>query len=175
LPWHAVGHRPRATLVDLAGVVPRDQLARALTEAERMGVLDVEAIEAARSRARGRRGRGDAALQAAIAEHRALGAQLPRSKLEARFLELLRSAGLPRPSINATIHGHEVDALWPERRVIVELDGWAFHHPRRAFRRDRSKANALMLRGYAVLRSTHDDVTRRPERVAAELRGLLTT
>jgi very-short-patch-repair endonuclease len=161
------------TLVDLAGVVPKDHLARALTEAERLGVLDVDAVEAARGRIRGRRGRGDAALSAALAEHRALGAQLTRSSLEARFLQLVRSAGLPRPSMNATIHGYEVDAFWPDRRVIVELDGWAFHHTRRAFQRDRTKANALMLRGYAVLRYTHHDVTRRPERVAGELRDRL--
>jgi hypothetical protein len=161
------------TLVDLAGVVPKDHLARALSEAERLGVLDVGAIEAARGRVRGRRGRGDVALRAALEEHRRHGVSLIRSELEARFLALLDARGLPRPLTNAMVHGHEVDALWPDPRLVVELDGYAFHHTRRAFQRDRSKANALTLNGYVVLRYTHDDVTRRPERVAGELRDRL--
>jgi very-short-patch-repair endonuclease len=136
-------------------------------------VLDVDALEAARLRARGRRGPGDARLRAALEEHRAHGVSLVRSELEARFLALLDARGLPRPLTNAIVHGHEVDAFWPDRRVIVELDGWAFHHTRRAFQRDRSKANALILRGCAVLRYTHDDVTRRPGQVAGELRDRL--
>jgi very-short-patch-repair endonuclease len=161
------------TLVDLAGVVPPDHLARALSEAERVGVLDVDAIEAARRRLRGRRGPGDAVLRAVLGEHRAHGATLIRSYLEERFLALVEARGLPRPRINAHVEGYEVDALWARHRLVVELDGYAFHHTRRAFQGDRSKANALMLQGYVVLRYTYDDVTRRPDRVAAQLRARL--
>jgi very-short-patch-repair endonuclease len=158
------------TIVDLAGVVSKDHLARALGEAERLGALDVEAIEAARRRVRGRRGRGDAVLRAVLESHRAHGATLIRSQLEERFLALVEAHGLPRPRLNAHVEGCEVDALWRDHRLVVELDGYAFHHTRRAFQRDRSKANALALHGYVVLRYTHDDVTRCPERVAEDLR-----
>ncbi len=159
------------TLVDLASTLSP----KAISEAERVHLIDVVAIEEARLRVRGRRGQGDAALQQALDDHRSRGASLTRSELEDRFLAVVEANGLPRPRTNATIHGHEVDALWADHRLVVELDGWAFHHTRAAFQRDRTKSNALELLGYAVLRYTHDDVARRAERMVAELRGLLTT
>jgi hypothetical protein len=67
------------------------------------------------------------------------------------------------------VDGVEVDALWPPERVIVELDGYAYHHTRSAFERDRRKTNVLTLAGFTVLRFTHDDLVRRPERVAGSL------
>lgn len=169
IPVTSVGR----TLVDLAAVVSVEHLAKALSEAERLGLLDLRALVAARERMRGRRGAGHARLAAALAEHRTLGATLTRSELEARFRELVRAAGLPVSRANAVVEGIEVDALWSRERVVVELDGFAFHHSRRAFQRDREQAARLQSRGYAVLRSTHADVVHRGERVAGELRRLL--
>jgi very-short-patch-repair endonuclease len=52
-----------------------------------------------------------------------------RSDLEERFRALLLRANLPRPVLNATIElGEqkiEVDALWPDHKLIIELDGRA--------------------------------------------------
>jgi hypothetical protein len=45
------------------------------------------------------------------------------------FLELIRVADLPRPQVNARLHGCEVDCLWPERNLVVEIDGFQFHGP----------------------------------------------
>jgi very-short-patch-repair endonuclease/predicted transcriptional regulator of viral defense system len=163
------------TLADLAAVVPDDQLAKALSEAERRNVLDVTAIEAVMERTRHRPGPGHANLRAALDEHRRRGAQLTRSELEDRFRALLDRHGIAAPRMNAHLHGYEVDALWPTHRLVVELDGYAFHRDRRAFQRDRDKANALTAAGYTVLRFTHDDILRRPARTAAHLRALLAT
>jgi very-short-patch-repair endonuclease len=81
---------------------------------------------------------------------------------------LCRSA-LPRPRTNVRVAGHEVDALWPERRVIVEVDGFGFHGSREAFERDRARDAQLQAPGYRVMRVTWRQRTKRPEAVAARL------
>jgi very-short-patch-repair endonuclease len=162
------------TLVDLAGAVPSNHLASALREADDRLLLDARELQDAMARTKRRPGPGHRALREALAEHAALGATLTRSTLEDAFLRLVRHAGLPLPRTNVLVDGHEVDALWHEARLVVELDGWAFHRSKDAFQRDRAKGNALVRAGYVLLRFTHDDVTRRAEAVAAELREALT-
>jgi very-short-patch-repair endonuclease len=161
------------TLLDLAEVLPKAQLSKALDEAERLGKLDVWALDETLERTRGRRGPAHANLRAALAEQAALGATLTRSELEDRFVALLDAHRIPRPRMNAWLGGMEVDALWPEQRLVVELDGYAFHHGRRVFHHDREKANTLVERGYRVLRFTHRHVTRDGARVAERLGRLL--
>lgn len=163
------------TLVDLADVLARDQLSKVISEAERRGTLDVRAIEGALARTRGRHGPGPARIRAALQEHAALGATLTRSALEDRFVALLDAYRITRPRFNQWIPeaNVEVDALWPAERLVVELDGYAFHSGRRPFQRDREKANALVERGYRVLRFTHRHVTHESADVAARLKRLL--
>ena len=48
--------------------------------------------------------------------------QLPdegRSPLEIRFAAFVRAYELPAPVQNVDVLGHEVDALWPEAKLIV--------------------------------------------------------
>ena len=161
------------TLVDLADVVPPDHLRRALHEAERIHRNDVREIERIMARTRTRNGTGHAVLRAALADGRAHGLTILRSELEGAFLALCERAGLPRPRTNAIVAGVEVDAWWPAARVAVEADGWQSHGTRRAFQRDREKGNRLALHGVVLLRFTHHDVTRRPERVAGEVAAAL--
>ncbi|MDW5596231.1 type IV toxin-antitoxin system AbiEi family antitoxin domain-containing protein [Conexibacter stalactiti] len=157
------------TLVDLACVVPKDHLAKAVQQAERLRSFDGRAVERALARTRNRHGTGHAALTALLAELRGIETQLTRSTLEIRFLALVDRYGLPRPRTNLHVHGREVDAWWPRARLAVEADGWRDHGTRVVFQRDREKGNWLALRGITLLRFTHDDVMRRPERVAAQL------
>jgi very-short-patch-repair endonuclease len=161
------------TLVDLVGFVPPHHVRKALQRAEELQTLDVTAIEQALDRTRGRRGRGHAMLRAALAEYASLATSLTRSSLEVAFLELLRRAGLPIPSTNVLVENREVDAVWSAAKLIVELDGWAYHRSRQAFERDRERDVALTEAGYRVIRFTHRQVTERPERVAAALTRLL--
>jgi len=163
------------TLVDLASVVPADHLAKALDTAERLRILDLRSLRAALRRTRGRRGGGHAALAAALAEHVALGTTLTRSELEARFGRLVRDHALPQPRTNVHVEGIEVDALWPEQRLVVELDGWRYHRTERAFERDRERSNLLVVAGYRVARFTHDDLVRRSDRTAQIIGDLLDT
>jgi len=161
------------TLVDLAGTVPAAQLRKALNEAERQRVFDLRAIERTMAATARRRGRGHAAMRESLDELSAVGAPVTRSELEDRFLALLEARGLPRPQTNYGIEGMEVDACWPQQRLVVELDGWDGHATRRAFQQDRERGNALELGGWHLLRFTWADVTRRPRETAAQVRGAL--
>jgi len=166
---------PARTLVDLAPILTVAQLQATLGEADRRGLLDVAAVDRALLRTKGRHGHGHRRLAAALDAHRQHGAALLRSELEERFLDLVLRSGLPQPRLNAPAAGFEVDALWPEQRVVVELDGWRDHKERLAAARDRDKTNRLQAAGYRVLRFMHGDLVARPGEVAATVRRLLQT
>ncbi len=157
------------TLADLAEALTHRELTKVLGETERQRKLDVTGIEESLERVRGRRGPATARLRAALSELASHGATFTRSPLEERFLSLLKAHDLPRPATNAYVEGYEGDAVWRAARLVVELDGWAFHNSRRDFQRDRTKANALTAKGWTVLRFTHDDVMRRPHEVVANV------
>lgn len=96
-----------------------------------------------------------------------------RSELEDAFLAFVREQGLPVPQTSVEVGGHEVDAYYPEQRVIVELDSVRFHLDRLAFETDRDRdANALAL-GVRTIRLTDERLTRTPAREAERLRRIL--
>ena len=103
------------------------------------------------------------------------GTEMTRSEAERRLLDLIRRAGLPRPHTNVKVRGHEVDIYWPEHRLVVEFDGWAYHSTRAAFERDRERDAALQLAGERVIRVTHRQLTRRPEALVARFATGLAT
>ncbi|HEU0023064.1 MAG TPA: DUF559 domain-containing protein [Thermoleophilaceae bacterium] len=69
--------------------------------------------------------------------------------------------------------GYEVDFFWPEARTVVEVDGAAAHHTRRAFHEDRRRDRTLGLLGTQMLRVTWPDLQTGPAHLAAELRRVL--
>lgn len=161
------------TLVDLAELLSYDRLLDVLTGAEQTRQFDLHALHRALDRVSHRPGPGHARLLAALTEQRQRGLQLTRSQLEIALRRLVREQRLPPAQLNARIDGEEVDAYWPEQRLVVEADGWEFHRDRASFARDRAKTNDLTLLGYTVLRFTHDDVVRRQSQTAAKIRNAL--
>ena len=95
------------------------------------------------------------------------------SALEERFLELCESAGHPLPEVNAKVGRMRIDALWRAQGLAVELDGAAAHGGWAAIKRDRHRELALRAAGYRVVRYSWEQVTKRPDEVAADLRRLL--
>jgi len=155
---------PARTLVDLADVLTRRQLERAFDEAEYLR-LDCTGLRAVRGRP------GYGRLLAVLAEH-AAGSTRTRSELEDLFLEACASQGLPRPEVNTLVQGHEVDFLWREARLVVELDGRAAHATRRAFEEDRLRDAELTVSGQRVLRVTRRRLETAPQEVAGQIRSL---
>ena len=161
------------TLVDLAAILLPEQLGKLLREADRAGRLGTAVIRAAQQRIDGRRDAAAKALRAALAEHERLATSLTLSELEDRFLALLDAASLPRPLTNHRIDGMKIDAVWPDHRLAVELDGWAWHHDRAAFEADRTRAARLTAKGWTVIRFTHAQVVDQPAWVASTVKKLL--
>jgi hypothetical protein len=96
-----------------------------------------------------------------------------RSPFEDDFLAFITKYGLPRPLINTTVHGREVDAYFPEQRLIVELDGWDYHSDREAFESDRERDAENLKHGLNTLRITRQRMTQTPDHEAARLQEIL--
>lgn len=148
------------TLLNIAAIDSRRRLERACDECEVQRLFDLRAIEDLLGRSSGCR--GAARLRSVIDEH-AIGTTLTRSALEERMLALCRWAGVMPPVVNEYVIGgsgqaYPVDFVWPERRVIVETDGMAFHSSRSAIERDRRREADLVRADYRVLRVTWTQV-----------------
>jgi very-short-patch-repair endonuclease len=95
------------------------------------------------------------------------------SEAERRLLRLIRAAGLPAPRTNVRVGGYEVDCHWPDARLVVEVDGFAYHASRAAFERDRRRDADLVVAGLRVVRFTWRQLVHEPEAVVARLAVLL--
>ena len=96
-----------------------------------------------------------------------------RSELERRFARMCIDAGIRPPAMNIWIHGQEVDAVWEEEMVAVQLDTYEFHGTRTSFEDDRRRDAELQVAGYSVLRVTGRRLDDDPAGVAAAVRALL--
>ncbi|WP_445167296.1 type IV toxin-antitoxin system AbiEi family antitoxin domain-containing protein [Mycolicibacterium sp. Dal123E01] len=90
-----------------------------------------------------------------------------KSQAERLFTRLLNASGISGWKANQNVIGYEADVLFGAAKVVVEVDGFAFHTDPETFERDRRKQNALVLAGYQVLRFTWLDLTEYSERVLA--------
>ncbi|HEY5052308.1 MAG TPA: DUF559 domain-containing protein [Solirubrobacterales bacterium] len=168
---------PSRTLVDLAGMLGRKSLLRAVEQAAVLRILDIAMIDAAMDRGKGRRGMP--LLREILDPWRTKDLIVPRvrSLLEAKLLPMVIAHGLPRPLCNHKLwvegRAIEVDLFWPEQRLVVESDGYAAHGTKAAFERDPRRDQDLLLGGYRVARFTWDQVEREPGRTVATIAQLL--
>ncbi len=100
------------------------------------------------------------------------------SEGEVRLHRELRKAGFGGWCANVAVNDVDglvgiVDVLFEAERLVVELDGRAFHSDDETFQHDRTRQNRLVRAGYTVLRFTWDDVTRRPDDVVGQIRAHL--
>ncbi len=96
-----------------------------------------------------------------------------RSEAERLLVKLLRQAGLAGWRTNHPVAGYKVDAAFPNQRVAIEVDGFAFHTDEEVFQIDRQRQNAIALSGWQILRFTWLDLTEYPERVIASIRSAI--
>ena len=158
------------TVVDYAAIANQLQVRSVLEAMERRGLYIGRELDELLERTPNRK--GVKTLRAAIADMTGPAPWL-QSVLEETFRELVRGSDLPDYEANAIVEGECVDALWREERVIVELDGYAFHKSRAQFEADRRRDAKLTVAGYRVLRVTQQRLQNEPEAVLAELRALL--
>jgi hypothetical protein len=96
-----------------------------------------------------------------------------RSDAEARFLLLCHDHGLPLPLVNHHLNGIETDFHWPDRRLVVEVDGWEYHKERPQFEEDRRRGLVHAAAGYTVVRASALQVEHAPHLVAGAVRTAL--
>ena len=136
---------PARTLDDLRPLLSPAQFAAAVREAEFLRLRIDEGIESDRA----------------------------RTDLEQAMLALCRRHRLPRPEVNVKVDRYEVDFLWRDQRLIVEVDGWEAHRGRSAFEEDRARDARLAVLDYEVVRFTWRQLERDPSGVARTIRSLL--
>jgi very-short-patch-repair endonuclease len=125
------------------------------------------ALYRAYCRGLGRHGSREAGRLIAAAADRAASAA------ERRLVRLLRAAGVPG-WVSAYRYGDFIlDLAFPAVRVVVEVDGWAWHVDIERFQRDRRRQNRLVADGWRVLRYTWHDLQERPAEIVAEIRAEL--
>jgi Protein of unknown function (DUF559) len=144
---------PERTVVDVAAGIHEKAARRVIREALRLKLTNPLRLVAAATKHQNRRN------SSLIAQLAARYATLPydrtRSDAEAWALELLHDAGIPQPLVNATIAGEEADLTWPDRHLIIEIDGPQFHR----FKDEDARKQAIWERaGFTVRRIPSDDV-----------------
>jgi predicted transcriptional regulator of viral defense system len=161
------------TLLDLAVVLRPGDLEVAIDRAERLRILDLNAVVEVLQRANGRK--GAATLRRIVTSYES---STQKSRLETAFKELLKRApDIPSPFFNALVDGqrrtNEVDAQWEREGLAVQVDGFEWHHTRRDREADARSDADLELAGYRVIRLTWDDVNVNGERTLKRLRVAL--
>lgn len=163
------------TIFDLAGMLGERQVERAWNEMEVRGYTDRLSVVHLLGRYPGRKG---SLVLRRLASRKELSVGITRNEFEEAFLALIDRHGLSRPRMNAhvALRGRffEVDCLWENERVAVELDGGAVHKTDEAFEKDRERDRILNAEGYRTPRVTWHHLTNTPDEVAADLHTILT-
>jgi hypothetical protein len=159
---------PESRLTGGFNKVPVEQLTNVMYEAAFLGLLDLDEVRAVAARLNGRRNL--AVLDEAIEAH-LKGSAGSKSEKEDAFHALGRGKW-PKPIANVKVLGDEVDAYWPEFKLVVEVDGPRHDRPR-ARRRDRRIDRDLRAAGYTVLRFTDVEIEQRPEEVIAAVQAAM--
>ena len=156
---------PAQTLLDIAGQVRFKELRHALAEAEYLRLVSLKEVTDVLGRGRP----GSATLRAALHLHLP---ELARTKspLEVEFVLLYERYSLTPPELNVWIGRWQVDAVWRELKVVVELDSRAAHDLPSRLEDDHQRDLELRAAGYTVLRYTWRQITQTPELVVADLR-----
>lgn len=161
-----------ATVLDAAVALGLAEGARLMDRALQRERVTLQALRDVHARTSGRHG---AQLAAELI---ALAAGGARSEAERVVHGLLDTAGLDGWSANDELllpsFGPVVgDVVFRAERVIVEVDGWAYHRDLRAFLRDGPRQSALAAAGWIVIRTHWYEVLEDPERFLATLRRVL--
>lgn len=156
---------PARTLLDLGSILGQRAFRRAVNEALVARLVTEDDLQQVLERCRRRR--GAPRLRQLLADGR--GRALTRSEAERRLLDALTARGVSMPETNIKIGRYEVDLLWRVERVVVEVDGYAFHSTRLSFERDRLRDAELQAQGLAVVRVTWRQIVDTPAATVARI------
>jgi hypothetical protein len=145
---------PFRTIFDLAAMLKLRELERTWHEAEVRGLRDRVSLPMLLERYPGRRGARN--LRALLEADEPVG--FTRNDFEEAFVALVDGHGLRRPRMNGSLalrgRFFEIDALWEDERVAVELDSRAVHGTKRNFESDKQRDRILLAEGWRTVRVT---------------------
>jgi hypothetical protein len=163
------------TIFDLAATRTEREVERAWNEMEVREYRSSLSVPDLIQRYPGRKG---TLLLTRLANRKSLPVGITRNELEEAFLGLIDRFGLPRPRMNAHLavrdRFYEIDCLWEDRKVAIELDGGGAHGTKRAFEKDRERDRILTAEAYTTVRLTWHQITETPSEVAHDLGRILT-
>jgi very-short-patch-repair endonuclease len=160
---------PARALLDIAPKLSHRELVLAVEQARKLKLVSEADLHDTLRRAGQHRGRCNLDRAVAAPAH-----SLTESQAEEAFWALIQDAELPVPETQRTVLGYRVDFLWPEHRVIVEIDGAQWHDTPGAFGSDRRRDARLTGAGYIVLRFTAIRVEHGARAVLVEVARVLT-
>jgi very-short-patch-repair endonuclease len=176
LERRAVRHRhrmaltsPPRTILDLAAHLDEEALEQVVAEAHFRRLASEAELHDQLKRNPHRR--GNAALRRVL--DLPGGPRRTRSPAEVEMVRLLRKAGVTGFETNARVCGYEVDVLWRELSLAVEVDGYDGHSGRAAFERDRLKVATLKAAGIDVVPATARRIRDDPDGLVSQLRRTL--
>lgn len=120
------------------------------------GEVTIESLKRTLGRNKGMHGLGPARKLVALLDSKTQG------KAERIFRQLLIDHQIPECGQQYRFRGWPLDFAWPELKVVVEIDGFAYHRGQQQFRRDMAKRNALTLDGWLVLTFSYHDLVEDP-------------
>lgn len=168
---------PVRTIIDLASSCDRARLTTVIDGALRDGLVSEDLLHrrivALRSKGRYGLPRLLEALE---------GGEIARgghSWLERRFLELVSSAGLPRPRTQVVLSRRRdrlvrVDFYFDTHDLVVEVLGYRWHRSQQQMRRDAERANSLALEGRRCVQFVYRMLVDDPSYVIDTLRAAFT-
>ncbi|MCD2187705.1 type IV toxin-antitoxin system AbiEi family antitoxin domain-containing protein [Actinomycetospora soli] len=160
------------TVLDAAAALGLEEGARLMDRALQQGRVALpilERLQEGRSRRRG---------TPVVVRLLALAAGGAVSEAERRAHAAMTGAGLVGWIANLALdlpgYGSVVaDVAFRREKVIVEIDGWAFHRDLRAFLRDARRQNALTAAGWIVVRTNWHELVGSPAEFLDALREIL--
>ena len=145
---------PARTLLDLAPIVARRDLERALDEAHYRGLVSTDGISEMLERNAGRR--GGAVLRRTLVGHE-LGSTRTETALEETFVRAYRALGRFEFRCQERLPPYRADLFFPAQRLIVEVDG-PIHRTKRRRAADAVRDGVLGDRGFPTVRVTDEEI-----------------
>ena len=156
---------PVRTFLDLATVTGPKTIERAINEADKLDVIDADALRLALD---GYPGQPGVRLLRHVLDKDTF--RLSDDELERLFRPIAAAAGLAVPLTKQMVNDFEVDFFWPDLGLVVETDGWRYHRTPSAQTRDALRFQTHTAAGLTPLRFSHWQVKHEP----AHVRRILT-
>ena len=151
---------PICTLIDLAARLSAADIERAVNDADKLDLVDPEALREALGETDPRPG---VRPLRKLLDDRTF--TMTDSMNEQRFLPIARKAGLPKPETQQWVNGFRVDFFWPGLKLIVETDGLRYHRTAAQQTEDHLRDQAHAAADFTPLRFTRAQVRFEPDHV----------